>query len=64
MALLPSDLFPVGRGAATHKTTWADVQAVVTVGASAPTGPKQGQLWLNTNNGITYTYNGSVWVGH
>lgn len=64
MALLSTDLFPVGRGAATHATTWADVQAVVTVGPSAPTTPKKGQLWLNDTNGITYTYNGSVWVGH
>ena len=33
------------------------------IGAAPPTLQPTGRLWLNTNNGVLYTYNGHVWVG-
>ena len=33
------------------------------IGTTPPVNKPTGKLWLNTNNGILYTYNGSVWVG-
>jgi hypothetical protein len=65
MAFQSTDLLAVGRGAATHKATFKDViNGVVSVGATPPTSPVAGQLWLNPDNGVIYAYSGSVWVGH
>jgi hypothetical protein len=61
--LLGTDLLAVGRGAATYKITYSDLNQVVSVGATPPTGPVKGSAWLNTDNGILYVYTGSVWVG-
>lgn len=62
--LQTTDLFPVGRGAATYKVSYGDVKGgFITVAASAPTSPASGDLWLKTGNKVLYTYDGSVWVG-
>ena len=33
------------------------------LGATPPANNPVGKLWLNTNNGVLYTYNGTVWIG-
>jgi hypothetical protein len=45
--------------------TKLDGLRAVTVGTAPPTtpAPVSGQLWLNTNKGILFTFDGSVWVG-
>jgi len=40
-----------------------DIKVAPPTGAAPPTLKPTGRLWLNTNNGVLYTYNGTVWVG-
>lgn len=44
---------------------WTDVGYVPvsgsTVGNSAPSSPKEGEIWLNTDTNQTYIYDGSAW---
>ena len=63
--LKPTDMFVIGRGSGNHKCTKADLNQLVAVGDVAPVTPRDGTLWLNSTNGILYTYNASetVWLG-
>jgi hypothetical protein len=62
-SLLGTDLLAVGRGAATFKAEFSDLNQVVSVGATPPASPQKGSLWHNTGNGVTYVYNSTHWVG-
>ena len=62
-ALLGTDLLAVGRGAATFKAEFSDLNQVVSVGATPPTSPRKGSLWYNTDKGVTYVYDCTYWVG-
>lgn len=61
--LKASDLLALGRGAATYKVQYSDLNQLVAVGVKPPSAPVKGALWLNDTNGVLYAYNGSVWVG-
>lgn len=61
--LQASDLLALGRGAATYKVQYSDLNQLVAVGGTPPATPVKGALWLNDTKGVLYTYDGSVWVG-
>jgi len=61
--ILGTDLLPIGRGAATHKVEFSDLNQVVSVGATPPASPVKGSLWHNTNKGVTYVFDSNYWVG-
>ena len=44
-----------------HVVRLNDTKAAI--GLTPPVNKPTGRLWLNTNNGVLYTYNGTVWVG-
>ena len=61
--LQPTDILPLGRGAATFKVAYSDLNQVVSVSTTPPTNPAQGAQWHNIDKGVTYTFNGSSWIG-
>ena len=58
-----TDLLALQRGTGTYKVVYSDLNQVVSVGTTPPTTPVKGALWHNTDKGVTYVFNGSVWVG-
>jgi hypothetical protein len=62
-ALLATDLFPLGRGAATYKVTWDDLlQGAVVVSPTAPASPTSGRLWLDTTQDTFKIWDGTKWI--
>lgn len=62
-ALLATDLFPLGRGAATYKVTWDDLlKGAVEVSAIAPTSPSKGRLWLDSGHDTFKIWDGTKWI--
>lgn len=61
--LQKTDLFALGRGSAAYKVAFEDINQVVSVGATPPTAPVKGALWFNVDKGVTYTYDGTYWIG-
>jgi len=42
--------------------SWASSSGGVTVSATAPSSPSNGQLWYDSTNGVMLVYYGSLWV--
>ena len=61
--LQSTDLFALGRGSATYKVAFSDLNQIVPVGTTPPTSPTVGALWFNSGKGVTYTWNGKHWIG-
>jgi hypothetical protein len=61
--LQQTDLFALGRGAATYKVSYSDLNQMVPVSNTPPTSPKAGALWYSQDKGVLYTFNGTSWIG-
>jgi hypothetical protein len=61
--LQKTDLFALGRGAATYKVAFSDLNQMVPIGATPPASPSVGTLWYSSDKGVLYTFDGTVWIG-
>jgi hypothetical protein len=61
--LQKTDLFPLGRGAATYSVSYADLNQLVPVAVVPPPSPMNGALWYHSDKGVLYTFNGTSWIG-
>lgn len=59
-----TDLLAITRGHDTHKVVFSDLNQLVSHGTTPPASPKSGALWFNTNKGVLYSFNGTVWIGN